>query len=409
MEEAASLLDARLEQKQANLTEAAAGQAVETAIAAWDKARQEIVRLNAILEAYTARIKELKKSVDASALPSLERELKTLQASKQRHEADTLALIRRLEEHQEKKKAIAKEKTAAKQQLSDYGRAITASLGKTINAYLARLNAGFRIDYKEPNYQGKEPAASYQILINDVPVSPRSTSDTLAQPSFRNTLSAGDRSTLALALFLAKINADPALGQTIVVLDDPFTSLDNFRRQFTAIEIRKLCAKAGQTIVLSHDKNFLRLLWDKIDQSAIRVIAIQTGAPGMTTIAPYDIEAETRPRHVTERMQIEEYVEGEQHEAAYIRTRLRTVCEDFYRRGDPGLFHEAASLDEIIRLLDRAPDDYPYKGVVEDLRDINEYSRGEHHAPIEDDPAEESSEEELKGFCRKVLDLTRGM
>ena len=255
----------------------------------------------------------------------------------------------------------------------------------------------------------RHPAASYQILINDVPVSPRSASPGLADASFRNTLSAGDKSTLALALFLAKLNADPALGETIVVLDDPFTSLDNFRRQFTAIEIRKLCDRSAQTIVLSHDKTFLRLLWDKIDQGTIKCVAVQTGAPGMTTIAPYDIESETRPRHVTERMKIEEFVEGEPHETGYIRTRLRTVCEDFYRRGDPGLFHEAASLDEIGRLLQGAPEEHPYKGVIEDLRDINEYSRREHHAEVEDDPSGESSDEELKGFCRRVLDLTRGM
>ena len=129
----------------------------------------------------------------------------------------------------------------------------------------------------------------------------------------------------------------------------------------------------------------------------------------MTTIAPYDIESETRARHITERMKIEEFVEGEPHEAGYIRTRLRTVCEDFYRRGDPGLFHEAASLEEIIRILEDAPEDYPYKGVIEDLRDINEYSRREHHAEVEDDPSGESSDEELKGFCRRVLKLTCGM
>ena len=286
---------------------------------------------------------------------------------------------------------------------------ITETLGKTINSYLGRLNAGFKIDYRGPNYQGKEPAASYQILINDVPVSPRSTSGNLAEASFRNTLSGGDKSTLALALFLAKLNADPALSKTIVVLDDPFTSLDNFRRQFTAIEIRKLCGSAAQTVVLSHDKNFLRLLWDKIDQHAIKCLAIQTGAPGMTTIAPYDIEAATKPRYITERMKIEEFVEGERHDPGYIRTRLRTVCEDFYRRGDPSLFDEAASLDEIIRVLGEAPVDNPYKGAAADLRDINEYSRGEHHAEVADDPIGESSDEELKGFCRLVLELTHGM
>lgn len=409
MERAARLLDAVFAEKQGDLTEPAAGREVEDAIAAWDEGRKEILRLNDVLNAYAAQIRELKATVDATELPRLEKELKTLLAAERQHEETTVAVIKKLEEHEETKKRIAKEKAAKKKELNEHGRAITETLGKTINAYLGRLNAGFRIDYREPNYQGKEPAASYQILINDVPVSPRSTSENVAEASFRNTLSAGDKSTLALALFLAKLNADPALGETIVVLDDPITSLDNFRRQFTAIEIRKLCDRAAQTVVLSHDKSFLRLLWEKIDQSTIKGIAIQTGAPGMTTIAPYDIERETQPRRITERMEIEEFVEGEQHEPGYIRTRLRTVCEDFYRRGDPGLFHEPASLEEIIRILEDAPEDHPYKGVIEDLRDINEYSRREHHAQVEDDASGESSEEELKGFCRRALGLTRGM
>ena len=409
MEEAARLLDAVFVAKQGNLTKPTTGGDAEAAIAAWDEGRKEIVRLNDVVDAYVAKIKVLKDSVDATALQRLEKELKTSQAAKQRYEEDTVAVIKKLEKHEATKRRIAKEKADEKKELNEHGRVITEKLGKTINSYLGRLNAGFKIDYKEPNYQGKEPAANYQILINDVPVSPRSMSDNLAEASFRNTLSGGDKSTLALALFLAKLNADPALGETIVVLDDPFTSLDGFRRQFTAIEIRKLSGRAAQTVVLSHEKNFLRLLWDKIDQSKIKCIAIQTGAPGMTTVAPYDIESETRPRHITERMKIEEFVEGEQHEPAYIRARLRTVCEDFYRRGDPELFPKAVSLEEIIRILNGAPENHPYKGVIEDLRDINEYSRGEHHAQADDDPSGESSEEEMKGFCRRVLALTRGM
>ena len=409
MEAAARLLDAVFLEKQGNLTEAASGGDVEDAITAWDEGRKAIVRLNGVVEAHVTRIKGLKESVDETELPRLQMELKTFQAAKKRYENETTSVIRKLGDREAAKKRIAKQKADEKKALSAHGRVITETLGKTINSYLGRLNAGFRIDYREPNYRGKEPAASYQILINNVPVSPRSASEDLAEASFRNTLSAGDRSTLALALFLAKLNADPKLGETIVVLDDPFTSLDNFRRQFTAIEIRKLCGRAAQTVVLSHDKNFLRLLWEKIGKSRINCLAIQTGAPGMTTIAPCDIESETRPRHITERMKIEEFVEGEPHEAAYIRARLRTVCEDFYRRGDPRLFKEAVSLDEIIRLLEDAPDEHPYKGVIEDLRDINEYSRGQHHAEIEDDPSGESTDEELKGFCRRVLDLTRGM
>ena len=73
------------------------------------------------------------------------------------------------------------------------------------------------------------------------------------------------------------------------------------------------------------------------------------------------------------------------------------------------MFHEAANLEEIIRILQDAPNDHPYKGVIDELRDINEYSRREHHAQVEDDPSGESSDEELKGFCRNVLEITCGM
>jgi wobble nucleotide-excising tRNase len=409
MEEAAARLDALFARKQANLTEAVSGPEAEAALAAWEEGRAPIAAENARIEAFLREVKTLKDSLDPAALPRLENELKALQAIKRRHEPDILALAAKLAECRAKRESIAREKAETRTALDQHGRAITAGLGTAINAYLKRLAAGFRIDYREPDYRGKEPSASYDILIKEVPVSPRGAAGELDKPSFRNTLSSGDKSTLALAFFLAKVNADANLADTIVVLDDPFTSLDNFRRQFTAIEIRKLCGRALQAIILSHEKSFLRLLWEKIDQGTISSLALQTGAPGVTTVAPFDIAAATQPRFVTERMQIEEFLEGEAHEPHYIRTRLRTVCEDFYRKGDPSLFRQAASLEEIIRALEAAPADHPYKGALEELHDINEYSRADSHAPVPGNPAEETSVEELKEFCRRVLDLTRGM
>ncbi len=409
MERAAAEMDSALQTKAANLTVALDMERLGAAAHAWTSARAAIESANAALVEYNRKVDAVKATVDAGQLESLTIELKTLQARKHRFEAEIITMVTDLQTKRQRKGEIAKEKAKLRGELTAHGKTITESLGKTINAYLKRLNAGFRIDYREPDYRGKEPAASYQILINEVPVSPRASGDTTGAPSFRNTLSAGDKSVLALALFLAQCNADTDLSETIIVLDDPFTSLDNFRRQFTAIEIRRICDRAKQTIVLSHDKGFLRLLWDKIDQKLIRSFALQTGAPGVTTITPYDIPGSTKPRHVTERMKIEEFIEGEPHELSYIRSRLRTVCEDFYRKGDPGLFGEAATLDQIIRALEVAPADHPFKGALENLKDINTYSRVENHAEIDGDPYGDTNPDELKGFCELVLDLTRGM
>ena len=78
--------------------------------------------------------------------------------------------------------------------------------------------------------------------------------------SFRNTLSSGDRSTLALAFFLAQLDLDPGLPNKIVVFDDPFTSQDRSRRSCTQQFIRRKSAAAAQVIVLSHDPEFLKVL-----------------------------------------------------------------------------------------------------------------------------------------------------
>jgi len=71
-------------------------------------------------------------------------------------------------------------------------------------------------------------------------------------PAFRNTLSSGDRNTLALAFFFASLDQDPQLAQKIVVIDDPMTSLDEHRALTTVQEMRRLVPRVSQVIVLSH-------------------------------------------------------------------------------------------------------------------------------------------------------------
>jgi wobble nucleotide-excising tRNase len=57
--------------------------------------------------------------------------------------------------------------------------------------------------------------------------------DSPGNPCFKNTLSAGDRSALALAFFIARLYQDPKIGDKIVVIDDPITSQDMFRATCT--------------------------------------------------------------------------------------------------------------------------------------------------------------------------------
>lgn len=86
--------------------------------------------------------------------------------------------------------------------------------------------------------------------------------------------------------------------------------MDEFRRTFTVNEINKLAGRAAQVFVLSHELGFLRLLWDRIDQSKITSCAIQTGAPGIASLAAFDLEKATRPRNETDRMKMIQFIDA---------------------------------------------------------------------------------------------------
>ena len=406
--EAARDIDELLDRKQRDLVSGLPEADLEAAIGRWNVAIAVISTANQQISTYRTQLEAVRAAQDATDLPVRMTELSVLKARKRRHEEDMVASIEALLEAQLRKGAIETDKTQKRGELTAHTVAVTEGLGATINAYLDRLGAGFRIDYQQPNYRGNEPAASYNILINNVAVQPRAAQDDLGAPSFKNTLSAGDKSVLSLAIFLATLKSRDDLQDMIVVLDDPFTSMDDFRRSFTVNEINKLTEHVSQIFVLSHEKGFLSSIWDTVDRDLITSISIQTGAPGLASLAPFDLEEATRPRYVSERGEVEQFSQLTIGSPPHIRRLLRIVLEGFYRRADPDLFSPDDMLGAIIAKLQDAPDDYLFKGALGDLQEVNVYTRNFHHAPVEGAPVEETNVEELKTYCRRVLGITRG-
>ncbi|MFZ5476839.1 MAG: AAA family ATPase [Myxococcota bacterium] len=70
-------------------------------------------------------------------------------------------------------------------------------------------------------------------------------------------LSDGDRSTLALAVFLAGLDTQTDIANAVVVFDDPMTSMDWSRCVATAEAVTKCADVAAQVLVLSHHAPFL--------------------------------------------------------------------------------------------------------------------------------------------------------
>ena len=204
-------------------------------------------------------VKEQAASGNASALTTDVVRLKVIKA---RHAPVMVAACESYANAKAEKARTEDLRRQAKEALDQYRAGAFPGFQTAINRYLQLFNAGFRLDQVTAANTRGGPSCTYNVLINNVPVPVGGGDAAPGRPSFRNTLSAGDRNTLALAFFFASLDADPNLAQKVVVIDDPVSSLDEHRTLATVQEIRRLAQRAAQVIVMSHSKAFLCCAWD---------------------------------------------------------------------------------------------------------------------------------------------------
>ncbi len=126
-----------------------------------------------------------------------------------------------------------------------------------INHYLTNVfRTHFRIEdvnHVAPQGRATKSKVAYKLTIdgNDISFSPN-------QPfNAKECLSEGDKSTIALAFFLSKLDIDPNKADKILIFDDPLSSLDTNRRSYTIRIIKELFQQLKQVVVLSHNEYFL--------------------------------------------------------------------------------------------------------------------------------------------------------
>lgn len=207
-------------------------------------------------------IAKLKAQTGATKQADVEGELRRLRnvQIRQTHEVDVLCSG--LVAARADKAAFEKEKTAAKAELDGLSKDVLTEYEAAINALLAQFGVAFALTGTRPSFQGGKASSTYQLAINSTVFELGSAGSKAPSPSFRTALSAGDKNTLALAFFLARLQRDPELSKKVIVLDDPVSSLDANRAAQVLQQIRALASTAAQVVVLSHDPVFLKQLAD---------------------------------------------------------------------------------------------------------------------------------------------------
>jgi wobble nucleotide-excising tRNase len=353
-----------------------------------------------------ATITAKKASLEGVSVEQSQRELRALKAIEARQGEECFKACTEHAEGMEEKERLEGRKSAAKEKLEEHTKTVIGLYEKTINKLLADFQAGFRITGTTQAYPGGIPSSDFQILINEVSVNLGDAKTPLSVPSFRNTLSAGDKSTLALAFFLAELEHDQNRASLVVVFDDPFSSQDAFRKDHTVQKIRKCGEDCLQVIVLSHDRTFLKRLYDclRAQNSEHKCLRLSRIGQSNTVITEWDIDEATQAQYQADLKTLTNFynvIDGKPREVV---GKIRPTLESFCRLICPTQFDDDDNLGDICGKVRAAGPSHRLAQVYEDLDAANLYTRRYHHGESPLTAASEPIDDtELQGFVGKTL------
>ena len=200
-------------------------EAVLAALSTYEAAKLNVTACSDALLACNAQIALVKERAATANMAALASELTRLRSTRSRHSPAVAPQCAAYLEEKRVKAQTERLRDLARVALDNYRQNIFPAYQDWINVYLGRFNAGFRLDQVNSVNTRGGSTCTYSVLINNAAV-PQMAEE---GPSFRNTLSAGDRNALALSFFFASLEQDQQLAQKIVVVDDPMTSLDEHR------------------------------------------------------------------------------------------------------------------------------------------------------------------------------------
>ncbi len=202
----------------------------------------------------------------------LSSDLLKLENTKERHSNEYIIFFTELNELEEEIKEIKTNIQNKRTELTDRVNTIFSENLTNINEFLLHMWASFSLKELTPTIDSRSNISNYcqySFIFeeqHEIKISNRTNqrdSEPENLPYFKNTLSDSERRTLAFAFFLSKLKNDPHLWEKILVLDDPFSSFDENRKQKTIQLLINLknssWDKPKQKIILTHEKAFFAM------------------------------------------------------------------------------------------------------------------------------------------------------
>jgi wobble nucleotide-excising tRNase len=237
--------------------------------------------------------------------------------------------------------------------------------------------------------------------------------DSLTDPSFKYSLSEGDKSALALSFFLAKLELDGNIQDKIIVFDDPVSSFDLNRKSTTIAKLIEYGQRAKQLFVLTHNIVFAGEFWKSANQLSLSSQCSKIELLGNTScIIEYSIDTETLSSILKDSLAIKNYLSmgccSDQERRGIARC-LRPALESYFHlkffdlvASNDWLGHFIAKVRAATNAADRF---YRLHSSLSELTDINDYSKKYHHRFNTNNENEPVTDAELRTYCDRTLKL----
>lgn len=373
---------------------------LETILSYFTAASEIIENYNIQISTANEKISTYKQSLEISSSDSIKVRIQGLKIKEICfQEKDVIAELRQIQNDKDAKTKKIKEK---REELKNFSERMTSSYAREMNCFLSNCGANFSIELRQPSFRGANPSLDYGLKIDEVNIALNAT-DIETQPCLGNTLSEGDKTTLAFAFFLAKLKTDEGLSSKIIVIDDPISSLDNFRKEQTISAIKNISETAEQTIILSHDFYFLNCFSQQRDRKELEI----TRSGGTSKIQEFSLDEKTQSDQIKRIKKMERFLSGTTSaDLADIAKQIRPYLEGFLRRLFPRDFPEDKWLGDFIGII-RANVNHPLNKdfILQELTDLNDFSKKFHHASCDGTTTESVEDTALKPFVKRTLEF----
>lgn len=385
----------------------------EADLSQFDALGAELTSLKAVLEAYnvaatafTERVKQYIANLPKSDVASIRAVLAKEQEVKTRFTPEWKEWAINYPVAKKDADDLLNQKNAKQKELEDYTKSIFDTYQTRINQLLSTLGADFAVTdlTGKTDERANEPYTDFGFLIMEKKVPLTAHQDD--EPCFKNTLSEGDKNTLAFAFFIAALEKISELDKQIVIFDDPLSSLDETRREATARLLLELSPKLNQLCVFTHKKDFLGMLFDKISDN--KVLRIRSDKMHGSGLELFDMDEERKSAYVRMVEGMEQYVvEDFGPTPDTMQGNLRKVFETvlktkYYRVLTPDIKAKKGFAKLLETLFGAGLLDVGLRLKIFDLCNV---TNGPHHGEIVDAPSQKLTRDELIPLIRDALAL----